>query len=107
MAPKNKEEEKTEEIVEMNSDEKTEKKRDNPLVRLDLDHITYAPLTKGAKGDASRTTILSDITTTVAPYQLTAWMGPSGSGKFDEPAFSCVFSILLISLLLCLQGKPV
>ena len=60
--------------------EMTMKKRENPLVRLDLDGITYAPLTRAAKGESSRTTILSNITTTIAPYQLTAWMGPSGSG---------------------------
>lgn len=52
-----------------------------PLVQLDLDNITYAPVTKSAQGESSRTTVLSNITTTVAPYQLTAWMGPSGSGK--------------------------
>ena len=54
---------------------------DIPLVKLDLDNITYAPLTKSAQGESTRTTVLSNITTTVAPYQLTAWMGPSGSGK--------------------------
>jgi len=56
------------------------------LVRLDLDNITYAPLTKkggsGRRGQkASRTTVLENITSSVSPYQLTAWMGPSGSGK--------------------------
>ena len=52
-----------------------------PLVQLDLDNITYAPLTQAAQGESSQTTVLSNITTTVSPYQLTAWMGPSGSGK--------------------------
>ena len=54
---------------------------DIPLVRLDLDNITYAPVTNAAQGESSRTTVLSNITTSISPYQLTAWMGPSGSGK--------------------------
>lgn len=69
-------------VDDQNGSEEEEKKKENPLVRLDLENITYAPVTKGAKGESSRTTILSDITTTIAPYQLTAWMGPSGSGKW-------------------------
>lgn len=63
-----------------------------PLVELTLQHITYAPLTKGAaaaaakkKGTAaprhSRTTVLHDVSTTIRPYTLTGWLGPSGSGK--------------------------
>lgn len=79
MAPKDREEEVIASVDEQSKE--IQKKRENPLVRLDLDNITYAPLTRAAEGESSRTTILSNITTTIAPYQLTAWMGPSGSGK--------------------------
>ena len=62
-----------------------------PLVELKLENVTYAPLTvsgnantrrpKSNAATKARTTVLHNITTTIAPYQLTAWMGPSGSGK--------------------------
>jgi len=45
-----------------------------PLVRLDLMNITYAPVTNSTnKGESSRTTVLSNITTSISPYQLTAF----------------------------------
>ena len=109
MAPKDKKDE-AEEIVAMDDHSSKEKKGDNPLVRLDLDHITYAPLTKAAEGESSRTTILSNITTTIAPYQLTAWMGPSGSGmsletrKYEKQPF--LHSLFFSSFFLP-QEKPV
>jgi ABC-type multidrug transport system ATPase subunit len=63
-----------------------------PLIELTLENVTYAPLTKtvSTKGkkktskDAAkenRTIVLRNLSTKVSPYTLTAWMGPSGSGK--------------------------
>jgi len=72
-----------------------------PLVRLNVENITYSPITKQyasqsrnrlsfrKKSDGyesnlhlARKTILNDVTPpTIEPYQLQAWMGPSGSGK--------------------------
>lgn len=55
-----------------------------PLVELKLSHVTYAPVAttaKGKKASSSRVTVLNDICTKISPYKLTAWMGPSGSGK--------------------------
>ncbi len=68
-----------------------------PLVELSLEHVTYAPATRSAHEKSSnrgcgkytkscfkttinkqRTTVLSDVTTSIAPYKLSAWMGPSG-----------------------------
>ena len=53
------------------------------FVELSLEHITYMPVTRtaSAKGSKKRTTVLSDVTTVIAPFQLSAWMGPSGCGK--------------------------
>ncbi|KAL7553027.1 hypothetical protein ACHAWF_016274 [Thalassiosira exigua] len=68
------------------------------LVELALERVTYAPQTRSASTPAAnaeggrkrslrssvrrgRTAILSDVTTTVAPGTLSAWMGPSGCGK--------------------------
>ena len=55
---------------------------DVELVRLDLENITYAPMTKqssastgSGKAQATRTTVLSNVTTSISPYELTAWMG--------------------------------
>lgn len=62
--------------------------REVPLVELKLSNVTYAPMTttantkgNGSKSEKQRTTVLRDVTTTIAPYTLTSWMGPSGSGK--------------------------
>jgi ABC-type multidrug transport system ATPase subunit len=55
-----------------------------PIVELSLENVTYTPITSSISGkgkDVNRTTVLSNISTTIAPYKLTAWMGPSGSGK--------------------------
>jgi ABC-type multidrug transport system ATPase subunit len=60
-----------------------------PLVELTLERITLALPTRSAAAasattktaETRRTTILSDVTTAVAPYRLSAWMGPSGCGK--------------------------
>ena len=58
-----------------------------PLIELTLENVTYAPLTKtvSTKGKApnnsSRTVVLRNLSTKIEPYKLTAWMGPSGSGK--------------------------
>jgi ABC-type multidrug transport system ATPase subunit/ABC-type multidrug transport system permease subunit len=59
-----------------------------PIVELSLENVTYRPITatvssqtSGGKSKENRTTVLSEITTTISPYKLTAWMGPSGSGK--------------------------
>lgn len=51
-----------------------------PLVELQLQNVSYSPLVRGGKKQ-NRANVLHSITTTVSPYQLTAWMGPSGSGK--------------------------
>lgn len=60
-----------------------------PIVELQLEGVTYSPVTSnaesrsfsGRKKNDNRTVVLSDISTTISPYKLTAWMGPSGSGK--------------------------
>lgn len=67
-----------------------------PIVELSLEGVWYEPITNSiaaasaaktlkkatkAEGKVTRTTVLSNVSTKVAPYQLTAWMGPSGSGK--------------------------
>jgi ABC-type multidrug transport system fused ATPase/permease subunit len=63
---------------------------DVPIVELTLEHLFYKPVTtsihvknknQGRGGSENRTTVLNNISTQIAPYQLTAWMGPSGSGK--------------------------
>eukprot|EP00986_Skeletonema_menzelii_P001763 scaffold488_cov142-Skeletonema_menzelii.AAC.2 len=51
------------------------------LVELSLENISYAPINNALQKKGKRKTILSNISTTVSPYQLTGWMGPSGSGK--------------------------
>jgi ABC-type multidrug transport system ATPase subunit len=64
--------------------------RSIPQVKVELENLTYRPVTSTAnahKGGHSkgsekeRTVVLDKITTQLYPYQLTAWMGPSGSGK--------------------------
>ena len=65
--------------------------RGEQLVELTLENITYAPSTRSATTIAAtkksssmkskRTTILTNVTTKIAPYELSAWMGPSGCGK--------------------------
>jgi ABC-type multidrug transport system ATPase subunit len=63
-------------------------KRDIPLIELTIENLSYAPIVTSSSGgknggatDKKRKTVLNNISTKVAPYQLTAWMGPSGSGK--------------------------
>ena len=56
------------------------------LVELSLENISYTPInnitTQKRKGSKRRRkTILSNVSTTISPYELSAWMGPSGSGK--------------------------
>ena len=53
--------------------------RSIPLVELSLENITYAPSTRSSKAK-SRRQILSNVSTTITPHMLNAWMGPSGSG---------------------------
>jgi len=60
--------------------------REVPLVELSLNSITYAPSTRSSGGTNSklkqkRTTVLSNVTTSISPNTLSAWMGPSGCGK--------------------------
>ena len=73
-----------------------------PLVELELENVTYAPMTSTAVTDYSTATrmhmrrwrrprrndkdtnrkvVLDKVSTKVTPYLLSAWMGPSGSGK--------------------------
>ena len=65
-------------------------RRSLDLVEVSLSDVTYsssignthAPsqfFTRNTRRPA--TTILRDVSTTIAPYQVSAWMGPSGSGK--------------------------
>ena len=65
-------------------------RRSLDLVEVSLSDVTYsssignthAPsqfFTRNTRRPAS--TILRDVSTTIAPYQVSAWMGPSGSGK--------------------------
>ncbi len=51
------------------------------LVELSLENISYAPINTALKKKGKRKTILSNVSTTISPYELSAWMGPSGSGK--------------------------
>jgi ABC-type multidrug transport system ATPase subunit len=68
---------------------------DIPLIELKLKNITYAPLTnrpasssrccrigkKKQQQQEHHTTVLHNVSTTISPGKMTAWMGPSGSGK--------------------------
>ena len=62
-------------------------KREVPIVELELENVSYLPMTSTAtakgrsRAKKARTPVLKNISTKIAPYQLTAWMGPSGSGK--------------------------
>jgi len=62
-----------------------------PIVELTLDGVTYKPITSSLAGNKNeakgnnRTTVLDNVSTTISPYKLTAWMGPSGSGKVRHP----------------------
>lgn len=53
--------------------------RSVPLIELSLENITYAPSTRSSKSK-SRRQVLSNVSTTISPHELSAWMGPSGSG---------------------------
>ena len=64
-----------------------------PKIEVELNHVTYAPLTSSIVDSSSNITrrnshkntkrkvILNDVSTTISPYRLSAWLGPSGSGK--------------------------
>lgn len=58
-----------------------------PIVKVELQQLTYQPLTSTASAKAQqskikeRTVILDQVSTSISPYELTAWIGPSGSGK--------------------------
>ena len=60
---------------------RTSYRRNVQLVELSLENITYAPVNSAQKRKGRRKTILSNVSTTISPYKLSAWMGPSGSGK--------------------------
>ena len=53
--------------------------RDVPLVELTLDHISYAPTTRSSTANSKlnkkRTMVLQDVSTSIKPYELNAWMG--------------------------------
>jgi len=57
-----------------------------PLVRLNLERITYEPYVSAgsvssSKVSTKRKTILKAVSPpSIDPYSLQAWMGPSGSG---------------------------
>jgi len=59
----------------------TSYRRTIQLVELSLENISYAPINTALKKKAKRKTIVSNVSTTISPYELSAWMGPSGSGK--------------------------
>jgi len=101
MGSKMKRENEIAEIVKNHSTDATKKVVDEvPLVELELNNITYAPTTIkhqlkkkiansadgnnevcGSVAKSNKTIVLDDVSTKVSPYKLTAWMGPSGSGK--------------------------
>ncbi len=66
---------------ENNISSSTRHRRTLQLVELSLENISYTPINAALKKKGKRKTILSNISTTISPYELTAWMGPSGSGK--------------------------
>jgi ABC-type multidrug transport system fused ATPase/permease subunit len=60
------------------------------LIELSLQNVTYQPVLMAAAAAAAprhqkkkkgvqRVVVLNQVSTTIKPYQLTAWMGPSGS----------------------------
>lgn len=68
--------------------------REFPMVELTMENLSYAPVVTssaanaggsrtGSKGspEKKRVTVLNKISTKISPFKLTAWMGPSGSGK--------------------------
>ncbi len=61
--------------------------RSVPIVKVELQELTFQPVTSTATAKASQTKvkersiILDKVSTKISPYQLTAWIGPSGSGK--------------------------
>lgn len=60
----------------------TRYRHDIQLIELSLEHISYAPIIRThQRNDKRRKNILSNVSTTISPYELSAWMGPSGSGK--------------------------
>ena len=65
---------------ENRSSSSTHYRRNVQLVELSLENISYAPVNIAQKRKG-RKTILSNVSATVSPYKLSAWMGPSGSGK--------------------------
>jgi len=69
------------------------KNREISFVELKLENVTYAPITArvtnaenhgsrdAKKNLENRSVVLSNVSTKISPHKLTAWMGPSGSGK--------------------------
>ena len=79
-----------------------------PLVELSMENVTYAPMTTRANQKSSqkaRKTILHKVTTSVRPYTLTAWMGPSGSGYVVQKRAD-VDSFLPLSRSSCILTLP-
>lgn len=74
------------------SAEETAKKKHHevPLVQLDLENVTYAPIAKSAKASGSRKKVLSNITTSIAPYKLTAWMVSQNEWSWREILNYCI-----------------
>lgn len=75
-------------VLQINDDDKPEHHRTVPLVELALENITYAPFATTHRSSSSkngksrrRIEILSNVSTVISPHQLSAWMGPSGSGE--------------------------
>jgi ABC-type multidrug transport system ATPase subunit len=71
-----------------NNNETDSKRPLVPLVQVRLENITYSPSTtklagsnKNNHGLQKRTAVIKNLSTFIEPYKLTAWMGPSGSGK--------------------------
>ena len=64
--------------------------RSIPLVELSLESITYAPSTRSSSKSKARRQILSDVSTTISPHTLNAWMGPSGSGETQLQVIICI-----------------
>ena len=78
----------TDKSLKTGGEQEQQPQREVPLIELDLQNVTYSPLTKSTSSlwstggqNRTRKTVLHNISTRVLPYQVAAWMGPSGSGK--------------------------
>lgn len=70
----------TTETTPVVTEDATARQHDIPLVQVELQNVSYQPFQAGiASGKKERIEVLKDISTSIRPYQLTAWMGPSGS----------------------------